>query len=145
MASAVESVARILAILPLLVRRIDAFRVGLEPYKPWARYCKDLRELRLVLEVHVAKLLNTFERLLSPLVSESQLASLLSDLGGRQWSSPSLRLDLQRLLRTSYPPFLSALGQFKDALAGLQEKFEATLHVDVRHRCRSPSLTCPNR
>ena len=127
MASGIEVAGLILGVLPLIVSVIEDYREGLEPFKVWVRYRKDLQELRKVLEIEVSKLLNTCEELLASLVSEAELASLLKEPGGSAWSSATLADNLRRLLRHSYSPFLSSLDDFKEALLELQGKLKSGL------------------
>lgn len=132
--SGIEIVGLILGITPLIISAIEDYRAGLEPFKIWARYRKELKNLKMVLDLETAKLLNTCEMLLETVVSQSELAQLLREPNGPLWSDQSLHQKLEDTLGRSYAPFFSCLLEFDDALSELQEKLDKnrTSHVSFQ-------------
>lgn len=124
MITGVETAGLILATVPLVIAAVEHYRRGLEPFAIWAKYYKDLRKLRQCLETEVAKLLNTLEHLLEPLVTPHGLAELLREPGGLQWRDSSLKSTLERYLGSGCRPFEDALRDFGDAINELHGKLE---------------------
>jgi hypothetical protein len=124
MITGVEIAGLALAVAPLIISAIEDYREGLEPFKIWARYRRELGLLRNVLDVEIAKLLDTCEQLLQPVVPQAQLHELITNPGGPHWQNPVLQDKLKELLARSYSSFMSALGEIKDALDELHGKLD---------------------
>jgi hypothetical protein len=124
MVTGIEIAGLALAAAPLIISAIEHYREGLEPFKIWARYRRELGLLRDVLDMETAKLLNTCEQLLQSIVPQAELHELITHPGGPQWQDPILQDKLKELLAWSYTSFISALGEIKDTLDELHEKFD---------------------
>lgn len=128
MVTGVETAGIVLAIFPLIISALEHYRKGLEPFVIWAKYHRELGSLRRLLELEEAKLLNTCERLLEPIVSTADLAVLISEPGGNRWKDKELQSKLRRLLTTAHQSFLDALENINEELTELSAK----LGVDLK-------------
>jgi hypothetical protein len=137
MMSGLEIAGLALAVAPLIISAIEHYRQGLKPFKVWARYHRELGLLQNVLNVEVAKLLDTCEQLLQSIVPHAQLHELITHPGGPHWQDPILQDKLKQLLSRSYSSFMSALGEIKDALDELHEKFD--IKAVAGKVCTAPS------
>lgn len=126
MITGIEIAGLALAVAPIIISAIEHYREGLEPFRAWARYRRELRLLRNILDVEIAKLLNTCEQLLLFIVPQGELHELITHPGGPRWQDSALQDKLRVLLARSYSSFMSALCEIKDALDELHEKFDVT-------------------
>jgi hypothetical protein len=127
MLTGIEIVGLALSIAPLIISTIEHYRQGLEPFKIWARYCRELRLLQNILDVEIAKLLDTCEQLLQCIVPQDELHKLITHPGGPCWQDPYLQLKLKKFLAHSYSSFMTALVEIKSTLDELQDKFDFTI------------------
>jgi hypothetical protein len=126
MISGIEIAGLALAIAPFIISAIEHYRRGLEPFKIWARYRRELGLLRDILDVENAKLLDTCEQLLQSVVPQDELQKLITHPGGPHWQNPVLQDKLKRVLGRSYSSFISALREIKDTLDELYGKLDLT-------------------
>jgi len=131
MPTGVEIAGIILATFPLIISTIQHYRKGIEPFVIWARYNRELNQLRRVLELEEAKLLNTCEKLLEPIVSTADLAVLIADPGGNSWKNRELQSKLKRFLATAYQSFLDSLEDINETLTELSVKLDVDLKDKV--------------
>jgi hypothetical protein len=133
MLTGVETAGIVLATFPLVISALEHYRKGLEPFAIWARYYRELKDLRRLLELEEAKLLNTCERLLEPIVSTEHLALLMAEPGGDRWKEKELQSRLRRLLATAYQSFLDAFEDINEAMTELNAKLDLDLKGKVAY------------
>ena len=131
MVTGVETAGLVLAAFPIIVSLIESYRKGLEPFRIWAKYCRELKLLRKVIDTESVKLLNTCEQLLEPLVPQKKLATMIMHPGSPSWKDPALHSRLESLLGVSYQSFVGALDDIKEVLDELNEKLDVALDPRV--------------
>lgn len=122
--SGIEVAGLALAIFPLCIQ-------GLKYYAEGAKAIADMRHHRRVLEqfcreldMEKCKFLNTCEGLFEDMVTAEEFDLLMSDPGGKIWSTALFQEKLStRMRRHSIIQFLRAVEALRDTLDELNEKF----------------------
>lgn len=131
MATGVEVVGLALGVVPLVVSGIEHYRKALEPFGIWARYRKDLSSLKEILDLEMAKFLNTIQLLLAPLLSPPHLARIIEQPQGPHWLDWETQQQLVSRLGYSYGPFSNAVRDFHEAMYELYRKFSPQPDANV--------------
>ena len=115
--SGFEIVGVILGLVPLVTGSIEHCRSRND--------MRDLRQLERSFKTQRHRFLNTIEELLSPLLSDVQLARLLEDPNDTLWQDTNLSAKLEAHLGGDYESFREILEDVKMMIDELQNILEA--------------------
>ena len=124
--SGLEIIGVILALVPIVSGGIDGYKR--------LRDGPESRQLERSFKTQHVIFLNTIEELICPLVSDSQLQTLLKDPNGRLWKDKQLSASLERHLDGAYPIFGEIMEDIKVVMSELQK----TLSAEVSVLCSDP-------
>ncbi len=119
--SGFEVIGVILALIPLVTGGIDRYKR--------VRDGQESRQLERSFKTQRVIFLNTIEELIYPLVSDSQLQTLLKDPNGRLWQDKQLSASLEKLLGGAYPVFKEIIEDIKAVMSELQNALSAEVSV----------------
>ena len=119
--SGFEIIGVILALVPIVSGGIDGYKR--------LRDGPESRQLERSFKTQHVIFLNTIEELICPLVSDSQLQSLLKDPNGRLWKDKQLSASLEKHLDGAYPIFSEIMEDIKVVMSGLQKTLSAEVSV----------------
>lgn len=124
--SGLEIIGVILALIPIVSGGIDGYKR--------LRDGPESRQLERSFKTQNVIFLNTIEELICPLVSDSQLQTLLKDPNGRLWKDKQLSASLEKHLDGAYPIFSEIMEDIKVVMSELQK----TLSAEVSVLCSDP-------
>ena len=124
MVTGVETAGIILGSIPLIISALEHYAEGVGTIEKWWRYKRELASLKRILGAEYDRFLNTLEELLSGLVSDAALASLLLAPGGPGWADAELNRKLQTRLRNSYNSYLDTVNDLNEVVSILKSKLE---------------------
>ena len=119
--SGLEIIGVILALVPIVSGGIDGYKR--------LRDGPESRQLERSFKTQHVIFLNTIEELIYPLVSDSQLQTLLKDPNGRLWKDKQLSASLEKHLDGAYPMFSELMEDIKVVMSELQKNLSAEVSV----------------
>ncbi|KAL8931097.1 MAG: hypothetical protein Q9208_000200 [Pyrenodesmia sp. 3 TL-2023] len=123
MVTGIETVALVLAALPLIISALEHYNEGFKPLKDFVRFKLLIKQLICDLNTQKLRLRYTCEKLLIDLaLSDGELACLLDDPKCSAWQAESLVLQLKERLRDSYATYLELLDRLANTLFILASK-----------------------
>ena len=119
--SGFEIIGVILALVPIVSGGIDGYKC--------LRDGPESRQLERSFKTQRVIFLNTIEELIYPLVSDSQLQTLLKDPNGRLWKDKQLSARLANHLDGAYPIFNEIMEDIKVVMSELQNTLSAEVRI----------------
>ena len=129
--SGVEIAGLVLGTVPVMLKLLESYRQGLEPFQRYARYRKDLNRLRKDIRLEVDKLLVTLESLLDNIVGPHQLRALLNEPRSQLWKEATIQDSIRYHLGIAYESFCNALSEFYEHIFELHDKLQQGLDGEV--------------
>ena len=136
MASGIEIAGLVLGSIPLLVSALEHYAEGVETIERWWRYQRELAAIKRMLKAEQVVFQGTCERLLTGLVTASELDDLLDNAGGEGWKDKELDRGLQRRLGRAYASYTECVENMASVIKELKEKLELSPEGKV---CSTPA------
>ena len=119
--SGFEVIGVILGLIPIVLGGIDSYK-RVRNNQESRQLARDFKTERVIFD-------NTIEELIYPLVSDSQLQTLLKDPNGRLWQDKQLSASVERHLDGAYPIFSEIMEDIKVVMSELQNTLSAEVSV----------------
>jgi hypothetical protein len=141
--SGIETAGIVLGAIPLVISALEHYAEGISTIHKWWRYKRELASLKRILDAEYVRYLNTCEELLSGIVPDATLATLLDFPGGPGWQDPDIERKLHSRLRTSFTSYLNTVTDMNDIMEILKSKLE--LDPNGKVSFASGILICASR
>lgn len=133
-----EVAGLVLGALPILMKAVEHYRSGLDPFISYFRYNTTLKALHRDLRIQHLYYQDTLKMLLLTELSEDQSDRLFPDakepLEPALWGTPEIESILAAKLKTRYEPFKETLEEMDATMKKLMDKLEIDLEGKVRQR-----------
>lgn len=140
MVTGIEAASIVLAVLPLVVKRIETYTQGVQSLKSLRTsiYLRDLDTYAFKLQTQEVLFKNAIEEALDGVVKyENDIDDLIQDIQGDQWKRLEIDKKLEYKMGRSYEPFkkiLSDMGQIIsdiDGELGLKDQSAQVCHAST--------------
>ena len=118
MASGIEVVGLVLAVLPLIISALEHYE-GVSTIDKFLRYKREIRSIIEALATENAMFKNSCEQLLSDFLGPVELAEMLQNPRGEIWSQPKIVTELRARLDRSYDIYLIHVNNMDSAIKTL--------------------------
>ena len=119
MASGIEVVGLVLAVLPLIISALEHYEEGVSTIDKFLRYKREIRSIIEALATENAMFKNSCEQLLSDFLGPVELAEMLQNPRGEIWSQPKIVTELRARLDRSYDIYLIHVNNMDSAIKTL--------------------------
>ncbi len=161
--SGFEIAGVVLGSVPILISALQLYIDGASTMKRWRFHAKELKSMVRVLDTEHAKLQNVCEKLLTGIVPDAEIESMINDPFGKAWQSREISAKIRLRLWRSFTVFEDGLRDMNEAMEELKCKmgmgydgkvcafklelwvrgrkrvFQACLNNNYPHRCHAPS------
>src|SRR5262245_14680943 len=107
MATGIEIVGLMLAVLPLIISALEHYEEGVSTIEKFFRYKREIRSIIEALATENAIFKNSCEQLLSDIFGPAELAEMLQNPRGETWSQPHIVTELRARLDRSYDVYMT--------------------------------------
>ncbi|KAL9004774.1 MAG: hypothetical protein Q9188_002409 [Gyalolechia gomerana] len=116
-----EIAGLVLVTFPVIVHGLNGYAQGLDTWKSWRNYRRELKGYARTLDCQRVWCLDTLEELFEGIATtDHEIAELMEDPSGPHWNR--YETELQERLGTAYPIFLETMREMTDALEALRRK-----------------------
>lgn len=119
--SGIEAAGLALAVIPLVIKQVDSYALGIEKIKVLRRYKREFKGYSVGLETQHQFLLNTLEHALEGVVDdEYEISKLINNPRGDGWADLALQHRLRSKLGRNHDVFvknMTALAEMLDRLS----------------------------
>lgn len=112
--SGIEVVGVVLTIIPLITTALTKYEKTASTFR---NSPKEFRDVNRRLNVEVAILKNSLQKLLDDTILDDQVQlELLEDVEGKRWEDKSVQEELKNRLTNSFQPYLETIRDMKETL-----------------------------
>jgi len=133
MASGIEVVGLVLAVLPLIISALEHYEEGVSTIDKFLRYKREIRSIIEALATENAMFKNSCEQLLSDFLSPVELAEMLQNPRGEIWSQPNIVTELRARLDRSYDIYVIHVNNMDSAIKTLITRLDLDENGKVPH------------
>ncbi|KAF1959280.1 hypothetical protein CC80DRAFT_533456 [Byssothecium circinans] len=119
MATGIEIVGLVLAVLPLIISALEHYEEGVSTIEKFFRYKREIRSIIEALATENTIFKNSCEQLLSDFLGPVELAEMLQNPRGETWSQPHIVTELRARLDRSYDIYMIHVSNMNSAIKTL--------------------------
>lgn len=133
MATGIEILGLVLAVLPLVISALEHYEEGVSTIEKFFRYKREIRSIIEALATENAMFKNSCEQLLSDFLGPVELAEMLQNPRGDTWSQPHIATELRARLDRSYDIYMIHVSNMDSAIKTLITRLDLDENGKVCH------------
>jgi hypothetical protein len=133
MATGIEVVGLVLAVLPLIISAFEHYEEGVSTIEKFLRYKREIRSIIEALATENAMFKNSCEQLLSDFLGPVKLAEMLQNPRGETWAQPHVATELRARLDRSYDIYMIHVSNMDSAIKMLMKRLDLDDNGKVSH------------